>query len=164
MLAHQLPTLSPFEIFWSSLPEFFAWVECSVVSGLQVGMPIADGERVLRTPTLGRVGGPGKFGVLEIIRFSAANRLCVDLDYCGSVRRIESYSLRLTCESNLVLHAIRSDTGKHQSYRVDRMQGAKPTNRIFVAKYEVELAPSVPLPVSSTPMRRDSRGSSRGMK
>ena len=27
MLGHQLPMLPPFEAFWSTLPEFFAWLE-----------------------------------------------------------------------------------------------------------------------------------------
>src|SRR5207249_9258342 len=64
---------------------------------------------------------------LEIIRFAAANHLCVDLAYDGSVRRIEPYSLQQTAEGNYVLGAIRSDSGEYRSYRVDRMQGATVT-------------------------------------
>ncbi len=76
---------------------------------------------------------------LEIIRFAAANHLCVDLTYDGSVRRIEPYSLRQTAEGYFVLHAIRSDSGEHRSYRVDRMQGATVTSQVFTPRYAVEL-------------------------
>ena len=40
---------------------------------------------------------------LEIIRFAAANRLCVDLGYHGTYRRIEAYSLRRTSEDDVLL-------------------------------------------------------------
>jgi hypothetical protein len=53
---------------------------------------------------------------LEIIRYAAANHLCVDLAYDHAVRRIEAYSLRETAEGHYVLHAVRSDTGQHRSY------------------------------------------------
>jgi hypothetical protein len=43
--------------------------------------PLAGGEAVLR-PTLGTIAVPGAFAsALEIIRFSAANRLIVEIDY-----------------------------------------------------------------------------------
>jgi predicted DNA-binding transcriptional regulator YafY len=85
---------------------------------------------------------------LEIIRFAAANYLCVDLTYDGSVRRIEPYSLRQTAEGNYVLHAIRSNSGEHRSYRVDRMQGASVTGQAFTPRYLVELTSEGPLPVA----------------
>jgi hypothetical protein len=85
---------------------------------------------------------------LEIIRFAAANHLCVDLQYDGDVRRIEPYSLRQTEEGNYVLHSIRSDSGQHRSYRVDRIEGASVTGQSFAPRYLVELTPEGPLPVS----------------
>lgn len=85
---------------------------------------------------------------LEVIRFAAANYLCVDLTYDGSVRRIEPYSLRQTADGNFVLHAIRSDSGEHRSYRVDRMQGASVTTQSFTPRYLVELSSDGPLPVA----------------
>ena len=84
---------------------------------------------------------------LEIIRFAAANHLCVDLTYDGSVRRIEPYSLRQTAEGYFVLHAIRSNSGEHRSYRVDRMQGATVTSQVFAPRYAVELTSTGPLTV-----------------
>lgn len=150
MLGHQLPTLPPFEAFWSALPEFFAWLEEGATPAVPAGFPIGVGEEVVRTPVGGFGVTAGRAGVLEIVRFAAANRLCVDLSYSGTVRRIEPYSLRRTLDGNLVLHAIRADTGEHRSYRVDRMQGAKATDQAFVPKYAIELTPTGPLPVLPT--------------
>jgi predicted DNA-binding transcriptional regulator YafY len=82
---------------------------------------------------------------LEIIRFAAANHLCVDLTYDGSVRRIEPYSLRQTTEGNFVLHAIRCDSGDHRSYRVDRIQGTSVSEQSFTPRYLVELTSEGPL-------------------
>lgn len=72
------------------------------------------------------------------------------------MRRIEPYSLRQTAEGNYVLHAIRSDSGEHRSYRIDRMHGAAITDQAFAPRYVVELTQSGPLPVtqpSSVPRR-----------
>lgn len=92
---------------------------------------------------------------LEMIRFAAVNHLCVDLIYDGSVRRIEPYSLRRTAEGNLVLHAVRTESGEHRSYRVDRMQGATVTSQVFSPRYAFELTDTGPLPAGpSTAMRQ----------
>lgn len=150
MLGHQLPTLPPFEAFWAALPEFFAWLERGAIPAVPAGIPITAGEEVVRAPTRGFGVGLAGASVLEIVRFAAANRLCVDLGYGGSTRRIEPYSLRQTLDGNLVLHAVRADSGEHRSYRVDRMQGAKATDQAFTPKYAIELTPTGPLPVLPT--------------
>ena len=90
---------------------------------------------------------------LEIVRFAAANHLCVDLTYDGCVRRIEPYSLRQTTDGNYVLHAIRSDSGEHRSYRIDRMQRASVTAQSFSPRYLVELTSEGPLPVTPAAIR-----------
>ncbi len=99
---------------------------------------------------------------LEIIRFAAATHLCVDLTYDRSVRRIEPYSLRQTADGNFVLHAVRSDSGEHRSYRVDRMQGASVTSQSFTPRYLVELTPSGALPFA-LPVSRTSAVQERGL-
>ncbi|MGH8614859.1 MAG: WYL domain-containing protein [Gammaproteobacteria bacterium] len=114
---------------------------------------LSSGEIAVRSRAL-PVGVPiGARSVLEIIRFAAANHLCVDLSYDGELRRTEPYSLRQTTEGNFVLHAIRSDSGKHRSYRVDRMQSASVSAQTFSPRYLVELTPSGPLPVRPTASR-----------
>ncbi len=110
------------------------------------------GETVLRERTLRLPVSGAAQSFLEIIRFAAANHLCVDLEYGGSVRRIEPYSLRRTRDGNIVLHAIRASDGGHHSYRIDRIQGAQTTGQSFTPRYVVELSPegSVIIPPNAT--------------
>ena len=94
---------------------------------------------------------------LEIIRFAAANRLCVSLDYTNKqgqrdIRIIEPYSLRRTSEGNLLLMAVKAGTGEVRSYRADQINGASATGQSFVPRYAIELADEGPL--SAPPLDR----------
>ena len=142
MLRHQLPALPPVESFWDVLPEFFTWLESGIAPEIPASYAIAPGETILRERAVRLPVRPPLQSHLEIIRFAAANRLCVDLDYHGSTRRIEPYSLRRTREKNIILHAWNVDKNQHRSYRVDRIKGARTTNQIFTPRYAVELIPS----------------------
>jgi hypothetical protein len=147
MLAHQLPILPPLADFWDALPEIFAWITGAAEIPQRGYIPHPAGETAIQGRIL-PMGVPLRSrSTLEIIRFAAVNHLCVDLTYDGSVRRIEPYSLRQTAEGNFVLHAIRSDSGEHRSYRVDRMQSAAVTDRVFSPRYFVELTSTGPLTV-----------------
>lgn len=169
MLGHQLPQLPPLSDFWDALPEIFAWLLGAAEAPQRAIIQHGAGEIAVRTRVL-PMGVPLRSrSTLEIIRFAAANYLCVDLNYDGSVRRIEPYSLRQTLEGNYVLHAIRYDTGEHRSYRVDRMQGAAVTSQAFSPRYVVELSSTGPLTVAPTaalpriaPIRRASRARRQG--
>jgi predicted nucleotidyltransferase component of viral defense system len=148
MLGHQLPVLPPLNDFWDALPEIFAWFTGAAEAPQRAFIQHGIGEIAVRTREL-PMGVPVRSrATLEIIRFAAANYLCVDLTYDGSVRRIEPYSLRQTLEGNFVIHAIRSDTGDHRSYRVDRMQAAAVTSQVFTPRYLVELSSTGPLAVA----------------
>ena len=155
MLAHQLPVLPSLDDFWDALPEIFTWIMSGAEIPQRAFIQHGAGEIAVRSRVL-PMGVPIRSrSTLEIIRFAAANHLCVDLNYDGSVRRIEPYSLRQTAEGNFVLHAIRSDSGDHRSYRVDRMQGATVTSQVFSPRYAVELTSASPLAVApSTAMMR----------
>ena len=157
MLGHQLPSLPDVNNFWNELPEIFAWImsDATVPSLSPISPNIA--ETVIRNRTLPMAVSLSGRSTLEIIRFAAANHLCVDLSYGREVRRIEPYSLRQTREGNFVLHAIRSDSGDHRSYRVDRMEGASVTRQPFTPRYLVELTQTGPLsvlPAASRARRR----------
>ncbi len=99
--------------------------------------PYAPQEDALWVPP-GTAQTWGFTAPLETIRFAAVNHLLVELGYGGSVRTIEPYSLRSTRAGNLVMHAIRADSGEHRSYRVDRIQSARATNQTFSPKYAIE--------------------------
>jgi len=150
MLGHQLPVLPPLNDFWDALPEIFAWILRGAEVPQRAFIHHGAGEIAVRERVL-PMGVPIRArSMLEIIRFAAANHLCVDLTYDGSVRRIEPYSLRQTLEGNFVLHAIRSDSAEHRSYRVDRMRGAAVTSQVFSPRYAVELTPTGPLTIPTS--------------
>ncbi|MGB2676623.1 MAG: nucleotidyl transferase AbiEii/AbiGii toxin family protein [Candidatus Acidiferrum sp.] len=155
MLGHQLPALPPVDSFWNALPEFFGWLGGTHAPATVAPYPLATGEQVLRMPA-GAFRVPGRSTpLIEVIRFAAANHLCVDLDYVGEdgrrgTRTIEPYSLRRTQEGNVVLHAVRSQNRQHRSYRFDRILGARITQQTFIPRYTVELTPSGPLAVAQT--------------
>lgn len=150
MLDHQLPSLPPVATFWEALPAFFDWLLSGALAPTPVAYQLGSGETVIRERTLRIPVGSSAQTYLEVIRFAAANRLCVDLDYQGRTRRIEPYSLRRTSEDNVILHAWDVNSHGHRSYRVDRIQGAKTTNQSFVPRYEVELTPSGPVRIAPT--------------
>lgn len=143
MLAHQLPVLPPFEQFWQELPGVFDWLhgvtEKAIKSSIQVSGAGAVDE-AWRPPAMSQAWHTAT--PFEIIRFAAANRLCVDLTYQGSRRLIEPYSLRRTQDGNLLLYAVKHETGEPRSYRVDRIQGAEATQVSFIPRYLIELTPA----------------------
>ena len=153
MLGHQLPALPPVETFWNTLPEFFAWLETGIAPEVPAAYRVAAGEtvlreRMLRLPVSGTVQS-----YLQVIRFAAANHLCIDLLYKNEVRRIEPYSLRRTLDDNIVLHAYDTRRMGHRSYRVDRIQDAQVTSQSFVPRYAVELSPVGPVTIQPTTTR-----------
>jgi predicted DNA-binding transcriptional regulator YafY len=124
-----------------ALPEFFGWLEGARIPEVPESYA-APSETILRERTLRMPIRTALQSHIEVIRFAAANRLCVDLDYRDSTRRIEPYSLRRTQDDNIILHAWSVDKDQHRSYRVDRIQGARSTNEVFVPRYAIELTPS----------------------
>ncbi len=162
MLAHQLPVLPSFESFWNELPDVFAWLYAEKPLATLSPVPAFGRDHVdasWRPPAMATSWRSMGVSVpLEIIRFAAANRLCVSLDYRNEqgrrdVRIIEPYSLRRTSEGNLLLMAVKADTGKVRSYRADRIIGASATGQSFVPRYAIELADAGPL--SAPPLDRD---------
>lgn len=153
MLGHQLPALLPVETFWDALPEFFEWMETGIAPQVPAAYGLAAGETILRERTLRLPVSRAAQSYLEVIRFAAANRACIDLDYQGSTRRIEPYSLRRTRDGNVVLHAWNIESNAHRSYRVDRIAGASTTNQTFTPRYEVELTPQGPIAVQPAASR-----------
>jgi predicted nucleotidyltransferase component of viral defense system len=161
MLTHQLPALPPVEAFWAELPAVFAWIEEGRQPVIAAAYPLRPGDVVIR-PAAGALSIPGmpSTAPIEVIRFAASNRLCVELDYMDeqgrrSTRVIEPYSLRQTQAGEIVLHAVRVDNQQHRSYRVDRIGRAMTTQRTFTPRYAVELTPtgSLSIPPASQPVR-----------
>lgn len=157
MLAHQLPALPPLEAFWDVLPDFFAWLERGIIPVSPAAYIGAGDEELIRERTLRLPISGTAQSSLEIIRFAASNRLCVELQYQGSTRRIEAYSLRRTRDDHIILHAHNLDKGEHRSYRVDRIQGARVTNQTFVPRFAIELTPTGPVAIAPPTTREIAR-------
>ena len=153
MLAHQLPALPPVEAFWNELPLFFQWLEGGTAPVVPAAYAVSVGETVLREQTFRLPISGAAQSFIEIIRFAAASRLCVELDYQGSTRHIEPYSLRRTQDGNVLLHAFNADKGEHRSYRVDRIGAARITNQTFVPRYAIELSPQGPVAIAPSAIR-----------
>lgn len=166
MLGHQVPVLPPFEQFWQELPEVFDWLYRAVEKAAPAAIPV--GRQVIDTswqpPVMAqawRTAVP-----LEPIRFAAANHLCIQLTYIdakGNWKRpvIEPYSMRKTSEGNLLLYAVKHETGEDRSYRVDRIQSAEVTKIPFMPRYAVELSAAGPLSAPSTTIRTSGIGSAK---
>ncbi len=152
MLAHQLPLLPPFAHFFAELPKVFDWLFGVVAKAVTPAYPAgADIDTSWRPPATAVTWGMQ--APLEIIRFAAANHLCVDLAYEGSRRLIEPYSLRRTKDGNIVLHAVRHQDGQPRSYRIDKIQGAQATETSFVPRYMIELTATGSLSIPPTANR-----------
>jgi len=146
MLEHQLPALLPVEAFWESLPEIFAWIEGAVEQPLAPMPAAADGtiirDRIVELPA-GRRGQ----SFIDMIRFAAANRLLVELDYRDqqgnrSTRTIEAYSLRRSRSGDVSLMAVRADNGQPRSYLLEGILGVSVTQTPFSPRYPIELTPT----------------------
>jgi predicted nucleotidyltransferase component of viral defense system len=138
MLAHQLPGLPPFESFWGELPKLFAWLETGSVAKRLAPIPVREaidtGWAVPPTMQAWGMAAP-----VEPIRFAAANRLCIELGYQGTRRLIEPYSFRRSKAGNLLLCAVKVATRETRTYRLDRIESVRATNRTFVPAYLIEL-------------------------
>ncbi len=162
MLAHQLPALPAFELYWDALPEFFEWL-AKPETEKRAALGAVSREGNIYRPAYGQLRLRSLSGrSLEIIRFAAGNRLCVNLDYTAndgqrSSRIIEPYSLRQAQNGNILLFAVRADDGQIRAYKIDQINDASVVNRTFVPRYQVELTPNQNMAsgqVSAPPLSR----------
>jgi hypothetical protein len=148
MLDHQLPALLPVNSFWDALQEIFDWLHGQTMASPLPTMPLIGGagEAVIRERAVVLSSGMRGQNFIETIRFAAANRLLVEVDYRDkqgkrSTRPIEAYSLRRSRAGDVLLMAVRADDGQARSYLVDSILGVSPTQRTFSPRYPIELTP-----------------------
>lgn len=147
MLAHQLPMLPPREQFWDELPEVFDWLH-GANKIIQPAVDIPEGlkgaekiDNKWHAPNM--IHSWYMSAPLELVRYAAANHLCVELTYGNIKRLIEPYDLKRTKTGNLILVAIKHTTGETRAYRVDRIQGISVTHISFKPRYLISLTPFV---------------------
>lgn len=160
MLGHQVPVLPPFEQFWQELPQIFDWLHRSIVKPAPSAMPVMGHavDALWHPPAMAQAWHTS--APLELIRYAAANRLCVQLNYVdakGIQKRpvVEPYSLRRTTDENLLLYVIKHATGEYRAYRVDRIRSAEVTKISFTPRYAIELTTSGI--VSAPPLAKTSK-------
>ncbi len=147
MLAHQLPALAAFELYWDALPEFFEWIESPETEKRAVLGAVPREGNIYR-PAYGQLNLKALSGrSMEIIRFAAGNRLCVNLDYTDNngnrrTRVIEPYSLRQAQNGNILLYAVRADNGQIRAYKINQINDASVVNQTFIPRYQIELSPT----------------------
>lgn len=101
---------------------------------------------------------------LELIRFAAANRLLVTLDYKDKHRLVEAYSLRRSRRTGkLLLYVFDQRANGLRALEVDRIANVAVTKRTFVPRWEIELIPggSLDAPLTARPVRARRAPSSR---
>lgn len=144
MLAHQLPMLPPWQQFWDDLPELFKWLHGESKKVIQKSIPSSTTEKYndsWRPPSMIRAWNAQI--PLELIRYAAANHLCIELTYQNNKRLIEPYNLKKTQDGNLILLAIKHTTGEDRSYRVDKIQAVEISSVSFIPKYIISLTPLI---------------------
>lgn len=167
MLNHQLPALLPFPSFWEALPEIFNWLHGQVAAPVLPAMPLLGAtEEAIRERVIGLPAGSRGQTFIETIRFAAANRLLVNIDYRDrqgrrSTRAIEAYSLRRSRAGDVLLMAVRAEDGQPRSYLVNSILGVSPTQTSFSPRYPIELTPSGPQSIPATSRSAVPRGSTR---
>ena len=153
MLGHQLPVLPPVETFWDALPEILAWIMSEAEAPLRARIEPGSAEIAIRSRVLPMSVPLRARPALEIIRFAAANHLCVDLAYDGGTGASNPIRCGGRKRGTMFFMPSAPTSGAHRSYRVDRMQGATVTAQPFVPRYLVELTSEGPLPVTPSAAR-----------
>lgn len=142
MLGHQLPDPLPqFHQFWAALDDVFGWLDGTTRFA---ALPPATDNRADPDWSTTRAITSWRGGQhLAILRYSAANRLKVAIDYRAKDGRagpriVEPYALRRSRHGDLLLYVV-NDRGLLRSYRVDRIAAIRPTGIPFTPRYRIEL-------------------------
>ena len=136
MLAHQLPLLPPLEIFWQELPPFFEWLNNR--KDTEKSLQKIDKEQELwKTERMKNIYSTNF--MIEKIKFSALNRLCVELLHEGKKVTIEPYSFRKNKKGHILFYGCHHSTKKIDFFNVKDIQSVDITDKSFVPKYVVEI-------------------------
>jgi predicted nucleotidyltransferase component of viral defense system len=149
MLGRGMSLIPDFMDHWSELDAFFAWL-----SGQEFETELISIEKndAWEPPAL--TWQRGEPGWLEPIRYAAVNHLVINLEYQGSRRLVEPYSLRRTRGGDTLFYAVKLQDRATRSYRVDRIQSVEVTKQTYRPAYAVEFTPKGRVSVPYSPRRR----------
>ena len=138
MLSHQLPALPPFSVLWEELPHLYGWLERRASIAETPLIPVSDEtDGTWRPPSAVSVWH--QIVPLELVRFAAANRLCVELGYRDDNRLVEPYSLRRNRSGQLTLHVVESDSEQVRTYDVEDIRSVRMSAIPFHPRFAVEI-------------------------
>jgi predicted nucleotidyltransferase component of viral defense system len=143
-LAHQINDLPAVESYISDLRNAIAWwLEPTLAAPQLPVMPQAIGGTVERQKFPEVLPGDA-LSALDKIRRAARNRFLVIVEYKGSKRLVEPYSLRYPATGNEILHVwevtksgLPSD--QHKSFVTNRLTYVSTSYQTFMPKWEIEL-------------------------
>ncbi|HEY2662450.1 MAG TPA: WYL domain-containing protein [Caulobacteraceae bacterium] len=128
------------------MSEIFDWLHGQAAPILAPN-PIGGADALIRERIISLPSGSTGQSHIDLIRFAAANRLLVEIDYQDktgrrSTRAIEAYSLRRSHAGDVRLMAVRAEDGQPRSYLVNSILGVRPTQTSFTPRYPIELPPT----------------------
>lgn len=136
MLAHQLPLLPPLKIFWRELSPFFEWLNNRKDTEKSLKGITKDGE-LWESGRMKNIYSTNF--ILEKIKFSALNRLCVELLYQYKKVCVEPYSFRKNKEGHILFYGCHQKANTADSFKVEDIQSLNITDKPFTPKYVVEI-------------------------
>ena len=136
MLDHQLPLLLPLKVFWNELPEFFDWLNNKNYKE-NLLKKINEDQEVWETRRMKNIYFANV--LMEKIKFSAMNRLCVEILYHNNQSVIEPYAFRKNKEGQTVLYGSHHETSKTEAFIVEEIQSVDMKNKLFTPRYTVEI-------------------------
>ena len=143
-LKHQLPILPDVQGVLDDLFDAVAWwLEPEVAQPQLQPIPIAKGELVPRQP-FPEVDWRTGHAPMHQIRFAARNRLCAIVNYSGSQRLVEPYSLRYPSTGSELLHVWEltkngTTSESHKSFKTHLIESASVSSVPFRPQWLVEL-------------------------
>jgi hypothetical protein len=149
MLGQGMALKPDFIDHWTELDAFFAWLSGQKFETDLISIKKDD---AWEAPSL--TWQRGEPGWLEPIRYAAVNHLVINLEYQGSRRLVEPYSLRRTRGGDTLFYAVKLQDRATRSYRVVRIQSVEVTKQTYRPAYAVEFTPKGRVSVPYSPRRR----------
>ena len=78
-----------------------------------------------------------------MVRFAAANHLCVELGAQDGARLVEPYALKRTISGQLILYAVESGSEEVRSYPVEEIQSVRVSTIPFRPRFAIKVTGSI---------------------
>jgi len=141
MLDRQLPALPAPDQFWDEIPAVMRWLhgeeERPVLPELAPDRPV---DSSWQPPSM--CSAWDRKSRLELVRFAAANRICVNLQHEGSGFLVEPYSLHRSTNGDLLLGAALHGTDETKTFPVGRIKDIALSETAFRPRFRMAMMPT----------------------